>query len=334
MKAIALAAALLVAACEPGVATSTPTSPPPATRAAASPATPAATPAPTPAPTPAATDLAGVAAQVLYLGADAAPIDVAYAFGSIWVASHHYNAVIRIDPETLDEIARIKVGNGPGWIAVTDDAVWVTQQLGRGLSRIDPLTNISAVQAGDWATCYAPVVAFGSIWQAACDAHQVMRIDPTTYESTDITVGDQGGLVLAGEQVLAGGPLGLSRIDPATNTVETIGGQAGRAIGYAGGTVWISDETQVFRVEPTTGAVISTLPITFAWIVTEHEGRAWVVQESTAALRIRPRDQRDRPDAARPSGTDRGARGRGRPVGHRIRRRQPLASRALTRRSH
>ena len=233
-----------------------------------------------------ATDLAGVAARVIHLGGDATPIDVAFAFGSIWVVSHHFNAVIRIDPDTLAEVARIEVGNGPGWLAVTNDAVWVTLQLGRGLARIDPLKNTSEVRAGMWATCFSPVVAFGSIWQAACDAHQVMRIDPMTYESTDITVGDQNALVLAGDQLLSGGPLGLSRIDPATNTIETIGGQAGRAIGYAGGTVWISDETQIFRVDPRTGAVLSTLPITFAWIVTEHDGRAWVVQESTAVLRI------------------------------------------------
>ena len=39
-------------------------------------------------------------------------------------------------------------------------------------------------------------------------------------------------------------------------------------------------------MDPATGAVVSTLPITYAAIVTEHDGRAWVVQESTAALRI------------------------------------------------
>ena len=38
------------------------------------------------------------------------------------------------------EVARIRSGPGPGWFAVTDDAIWVTNQNAVGLSRIDPET--------------------------------------------------------------------------------------------------------------------------------------------------------------------------------------------------
>lgn len=282
MKAQTLACAVLVAACGRGIATPMPGTP--TTPVQATPTVPSPTPAAV--QTATATVLEGVPATIVPLGADSTPIDLAFAFGSIWVASHHRNEVIRIDPTTLEVLARVEVGNGPGWLAVTDDAVWVTLQLGRGLSRIDPATNTSDGRAGMWPPCWAPVVAFGSVWQAGCDAHQVTRIDPDTLATTDITVNDQVFLVLAGDEVITSGPLGLSRIDPTSNTIATIGGPPGRAVGYAGGTVWVSDETRVFRVDPRTGSIVSSLPITHGGLVTEQDGYAWLVQESTGVLKI------------------------------------------------
>jgi streptogramin lyase len=40
------------------------------------------------------------------------------------------------------------------------------------------------------------------------------------------------------------------------------------------------------RVDPTTGAVVASLPITFAGVVREHDGHAWMIQEDTAVLEI------------------------------------------------
>lgn len=281
MRALILAA-VLVAACGTSTAPSNPISP-------TFVPTPAATARPSPtalaAATPRATVLDGVPAQVIRLGVDATPIDVAYAFGSIWVASHHGNSVIRIDPATLMEVARIDVGDGPAWFAVTDDSIWVTLQNGRGMARIDPQTNTSKDRAGMWAPCGAPVVAFDAIWHSACDAHQVTRIDPVTYASTDITVGDQAGLVLAADTLIIAGPAGLRRIDPATNTVEQVGGPPGSlGLGWAGGTVWVSDDTKIFRVNPTTGKVVSTLPIAKPGFVTEDGVVAWLVEPETGAI--------------------------------------------------
>ena len=244
---------------------------------------PVASPAPQ---TPVPTTVAGVPATIVHLGEDSAPIDVTVAFGSVWVASHHGNEVIRIDPVTLEEIARIKVGNGPGWFAVTDDAVWVTLQMSRGMSRIDPTTNTSVDRIGMWAPCFAPVVAFGSIWQGGCDAHQVTRIDPVTLATTDITVGEQAHLVLAGDQILTAGPLGLSRIDPKTNTIETIGGPVGHVAGFAGGTIWITDDTRTVRVDPKSGEVVATLALPFGGLVTEQDGYAWLVEDAVAVRKI------------------------------------------------
>jgi streptogramin lyase len=239
-----------------------------------------------PARTPGTTVLDGVPAKVLQLGLDAAPIDIAYAFGSIWVASHQQAKVIRIDPITMTETARIQVGNGPGWFAVTDDAVWVTLQQGRGMARIDPATNTADNRSGMWPPCWAPVVAFGSIWLLGCDAQRVMRVNPTTFDSSDVSVGEQSSIVLADDRLLTVGPKGLSRIDPETGTLTHIGGPAGVGLGFAGGTVWVSDETKVMRVDPASGAVVATLPITYAGIVRGQGDYAWMIQEDTAVLKI------------------------------------------------
>jgi YVTN family beta-propeller protein len=233
-----------------------------------------------------ATAFDGVAATLVPLRTGAAPIDVAYAFGSIWVANHRTNTVSRIDPATLEELAHIQVGAGPGWFVATEDAIWVSSQLGRGLSRIDPTTNKETDRAGSWATCGAPIVAFGSIWQSACDAGQIMRIDPTTYNSIDIAANEHGDIVLVGETIIAVSPAGLARLDPETGDFEEIGGFAGHLVGSDGTTVWLADDDHVVRVNPADGATVSTLPIPNAELMRAAGDHVWLVQAGIAVLEV------------------------------------------------
>ncbi len=98
---------------------------------------------------PSATVLDGVTVTSIPLGVDAYPLDVVSAFGSIWVAEHRHDLVRRLDPSTLQTTAEIGPIVGPGWFAVTPDAVWVTNQNGVGMSRLDPSTNTVAATVGD-----------------------------------------------------------------------------------------------------------------------------------------------------------------------------------------
>jgi DNA-binding beta-propeller fold protein YncE len=235
-----------------------------------------------------ATDLAGVPATIIPLGKDAAPIDVTYAFGSIWVSNHHRNTITRINPDTLAEEASIPGSDGPGWFVATDGALWVTNQNRRGLTHIDPATNaVVGEPAGFWGPCWAPVVAFGSIWQAGCDAHVIMRIDPKTSMATDVTTADYAdGVVLIGDHLMAVGPKGLAEVDASTGKLTPVGGCCGRIVGADEKTVWLADEKQIYRVDPATGATIGTIPITYAGTMRAYGDHAWLIQESTAALRI------------------------------------------------
>lgn len=239
-------------------------------------ALPTRSPSPSPLPVPVESSVDGVTVRTLQDGPLLAPIDVAVAFGSVWVADHHGPTVTRVDPKTMTIEAVVATGSGPGWFAVTDDAVWVSNQNGRGMTRIDPATNATEM-TGRWATCGRPTVAFGSIWQPACDAHRIMRIDPVTTASVDIAAPGHTSVIRAGTALVAGGPNGLARLDPKTFAFTEIGGQdPGWLLAFDGRTIWSSTESVVLRIDPRDGRVLATLDIPDAGAVVFRDGVAWL----------------------------------------------------------
>jgi streptogramin lyase len=232
------------------------------------------------------TTIGGIPATTLRLGSDDAPIDIASAFGSIWIADHHASTVTRLDPETMAVQARIGVRPGPGWFVVTDDAVWVSNQLARGMTRIEPATNTAAVHLGDWPTCGRGVLAFDVIWQPACDAHQVMRIDPAAMQVQDVSAGAHTAIVLAGDELLASSPEGLARFDPEAETFEELGGPPGGLfLEYDGETIWVIADQQVTRLRPTDASTVATLQIS-AGVAAFRDGHAWLLSQQDAMLEI------------------------------------------------
>jgi YVTN family beta-propeller protein len=235
-------------------------------------------------PTPVDSVVDGVAVRTLSLGGWSAPIDVASAFGSIWVANHHGDSVTRIDPATMAIRATVKVKSGPGWFVVADDAVWVSNQNSQGMTRIDPNDDSGAIRAGESATCGKGVFAFGSVWQPACDAHLIMRIDPKTFTFTNVASANHWSAIHIGDALITGGPPGLARLDPKTNLIAPIGGpDAARLMGFDGKTIWSSDEVEVRRIRPSDGAIVATLAIPEAAAVIFRKGRAWVTFSSGLA---------------------------------------------------
>lgn len=273
-----LAVASLVLACG-----GTPT--PSGTSAAASAVAPGAGSTPLP-PTPFPTSLAGVEAVGMKLPPDTAALDVVYAFGSVWVSAHHQNAVYRIDPVSLQEIARIKVNSGPGSILVTADSLWVSSQLGRGLSRIDPATNTESARAGMWPTCNDPIEALGAIWQVACDAHQLMRIDPATNDATDRTITGYEGVAFVNGELILTGSNGMARIDPETDAITPFDSAAGWLLGFDAQTLLINDrDVQALRVNPATGAE-TPIAVTYPGRIRFVGDHAWIIQQSTGIAEL------------------------------------------------
>ena len=69
------------------------------------------------------------------------PVDVAADGRSIWVVDQIGDAVVRIDRASGDETARVPVGAGASGVALGGGSVWVSSFLDRSVSRIDPRTN-------------------------------------------------------------------------------------------------------------------------------------------------------------------------------------------------
>ena len=208
--------------------------------------------------------------------------EISYGQGSIWVTvaspdtarQPELDSVLRLDAQTLQLIARIRVGHSPEGIAFTPGAVWIANHrseyganggdvTGRfDVSRIDPASNSETgrVPVEDRPLsngCCGPqgmTAAAGSVWitdPQESGSGLVLRIDPATnsvtaripFAKTQATAcgdlaGDDAALwVVSG----CNGRL-LVRIDPRTNQVVkqiTLGAIAQDvALGF--GSVWVT----------------------------------------------------------------------------------------------
>jgi DNA-binding beta-propeller fold protein YncE len=293
---VAIAVALGIGVSRSGRGPGSTTSPAPSLAASPS-ASPAASPSastrasasPPARPSPEATTLGSFSAQRLDLGPDAAPIAVTEAFGSIWVADIHANDVRRYEPGTLEELARIPVP-GAAWFAQTGGALWVTSQTGTGLTEIDPHTSSAVTHVGDDPPCGAPVYAFGDLWQAACDADVILRIDSITAKLIErIPARGHGFLVLVGDRLITVGPEGLAGFDPLTKAFTAIGGPAAVGAEFVasdGTTVWVKNSAGMARLDPADGHALAGFPYVDAQAASFSGDHAWLTVRNQGVVEI------------------------------------------------
>jgi len=109
---------------------------------------------------------------------------IAVADGSIWVPMYWHDVVLRIDPLTMQIVARVAVGPSPGSIVSDGHSVWVALLNGDAVARIDPGTNIvvATVPVGRGNQDSPFRIAFdGTQVLASLPASgRVARIDPRT----------------------------------------------------------------------------------------------------------------------------------------------------------
>jgi len=246
--------------------------------------------------------------------------DIAFGDGALWVttvgsgdlgASSDTDAVSRIDPETSEVLATVKVPRGPMSVAFTPEAVWVVNfgQSGDTVIRIDPKTN--QIIGDPIQTGRAPLsLAVGeeSVWVANHDAHTVTRIDATTGQViANITVPSEPHRVAFGEGAVwvANWHINsVTRIDPQTNQVVgepiPIGFHAGN-MAAGRGSVWVTsdyrspvdaapEDVVLVRIDPQTNQAVETIPLGGHPIDVEIAGDAvWVsIQGPNKVLRINP----------------------------------------------
>jgi YVTN family beta-propeller protein len=156
------------------------------------------------------------------------PTGIAIGGDAVWVGlAGGQNEVARIDPQTNQVVARIPVGKRPEGLAFGEGAVWVANDEGMAVTRIDPATNAAKIIPVGIRT-FDVAVGGGAVWAASADRSGSANSDPHTT----------GMLV---------------RIDPQSNqVVGKLPVRAAYGVAYSEAAVWVVsiELSFVVRVEP------------------------------------------------------------------------------------
>jgi virginiamycin B lyase len=222
------------------------------------------------------------------------------------------DSVLRIDPETGETMARIKVRRGPVSLAVTPGFVWTVNWGAHLVSKIDTKTDqLAGEPFKTGAAPYSITVGDGSVWIVNHDDGTVTRLDPETNQIiAEIPSSWEPHRVAFGEDAVWIGnwhDLSVSRIDPQIN--QFVGdpipiGYAAGNIAAGDGNVWVTsdyrgveafpeafpDHVVLVRIDPKTNEVVDTIPLGGHPVDVEvTEDAVWVsIQHPDRVLKIRP----------------------------------------------
>ncbi|MDH4111561.1 MAG: hypothetical protein OEV60_02625 [Actinomycetota bacterium] len=233
------------------------------------------------------------------------PLSMAFAENAVWVVSAEDSLLQRIDPDTNEVVAEIRVfgpNRRPNEIRSTPGAIWVTSEEG-GVTRVDAATN---EVSGRW-PIHGDFVDWtrGSIWISSPDRGQVIRIDalsdeivariPVPHRPTGLLATDWAVWVVNDDP--ASDRETLTQIDPRTNEVQQIvrvGGELAEEIVWSpDGTIWVAgciDDRHAcawtpLGIDATSGEIVHRRPVTIPgntedWhspfdVHTAGDGRLW-----------------------------------------------------------
>jgi virginiamycin B lyase len=207
----------------------------------------------------------------------------------------------------LQPAATLTLGGDPDWMAVAEDAVWVSISSLNRVTRLRAATNKadSSVTAHD--PCSGLVAGFGSIWIPSCGDHSLIRANLRTaqIESTiPVPPADSEGRIAAGAGSIwmATGAAGsLARIDAQDNSViARIEIPAGSFCPvFADGFVWITstEHSVLTKVDPSTSKSVGEIAVgknpRFATagagvVWTLNQGDGTISRVDTASSRLVP----------------------------------------------
>ncbi len=196
---------------------------------------------------------------------------------NLWVARDG-NVVSRLDGETGRDEASFTLGSRPlfalrdaGFLGIGPKSVWLTvPRVGEpieahSLWRLDPHTGEVLERLPLGHDVLPPLVDDRYVWIIAMGERSLTRIDQRSGKAVDVPAGPLPLSLAAGAGSLwLGDESGqVWRIDPKTLRVRArlpIGGRL-RDIGFGAGRVWVTTETGLLAIDPTTNDV--TLSVTF-----------------------------------------------------------------------
>ena len=172
----------------------------------------------------------------------------------------------------LPRVAVINLGGDPDWMAIGEDAVWISNEKHKSVFRIDPRTNriVARVRFAD-PPCSGLALGFGSLWVPICGKRpSLARVDVKTNRMAAILPAgpgdDEGGITAGGGSVwIVDGESELLRIDPERNAIaQKIALPPGSHNPlFAERIVWVTGNrsNQLTPVDAATGAVLPAIPV-------------------------------------------------------------------------
>jgi virginiamycin B lyase len=191
--------------------------------------------------------------------------------------------------------ATFTVEGRPDWMAVTDDAVWVTSSNVNHVVRLDAKTDQPGTIVTVAEPCAGLAVGFGSLWIPSCGDHTVVRVNAETGAAqATIAAGpadDEGGIAVGAGSVwiVTSKDSDLARIDPRTNAVTAhIRLPAGSFNPIcANDSIWVSSNTggTLVRVDPAIDKVVSETPAgSMPRFLTQGAGSIWVLNQGDGTI--------------------------------------------------
>jgi virginiamycin B lyase len=197
----------------------------------------------------------------------------------------------------LKPIATFELGGDPDWLAISDNAVWVTNDKLKSIQRIDPRTN-KLVAKIEFPTepCSGLAFAFGSLWVPLCGKPATLaRVDPATNQiAATLPIGpadSEGGITVSDDSVwmITDENGTLLRIDAATNTVRAKIAIPPGSFNpfYSQGTIWItSTKSSVLTpVNARTNTVQPSIPVgPQPRFLTAGAGSIWTLNQGDGSI--------------------------------------------------
>ncbi|MGB6686940.1 MAG: hypothetical protein WBE76_03770 [Terracidiphilus sp.] len=202
---------------------------------------------------------------------------------------------VQHDIADLAPAATFTVKGHPDWMAVTDDAVWVTSSSANHVVRLNVKDNTPGAIVSVAKPCSGLALGFGSLWIPSCGDHTVVRVDlETGAPQATIAAGpaDSEGGIAAGAGsvwIVTSKDSDLVRIDPQSNTViARIRIPAGSFNPvFTNGFIWVSSNTggTLVRVDPATNAVAGQTPVgPMPRFLTVGAGSIWVLNQGDGTI--------------------------------------------------
>jgi hypothetical protein len=189
----------------------------------------------------------------------------------------------------------IAAGPTADWVTVAGGSAWVAN-VGNGVARYDVSTGaLLGSTAAGMPVCLAMDATADSLWVGDCTSTTVVRVALATGSvvstidlpfdglapESSIAAGEGAVFALSGHA-----PFTIARIDPATSAVTTFAAPPeARALRAGAGALWVSADTELARLNPATGAVEATIPVSAgARFLAIGEGSVWVMCSDTGVV--------------------------------------------------